>query len=377
MELRTRIDPTYVAPSGEIKLTFTAAPDPDVVLIVADRSEDTVGKGPFDLRVSREGQFVDLAIGRWRVTADAWTAARDILEKYRQVNQLRNPKEQIAKATAIGVELWWQLPEEFRDFYWDQLHDGSVRSIAVYSQEPYIPWELIVPQRQRGGRKTEPMLGIKFSMARWKTGRHFPDPLVVSGMSVIAPDYIVGALPEAAKEAQDLIGTYGAKPVAGERKAVTKLLKTKGTQLIHFAGHGAYDPANVDDSEIRLSDGQLNPNDLYQASIGRSDRPFVFLNACQVGEEGWDLTQIGGWAEAFCAIGFTGFVGPYWKVNDLVARKAARTFYGSLRLGQTVGEAMQSVRARFLDDDQYPGHTSWLAYSLHSHPNIHIKLPGG
>src|SRR6185295_16068256 len=112
------------------------------------------------------------------------------------------------------------------------------------SQEPYIPWELIVPQRQRGG-KTEPMLGIKYSIARWKTGRHFPDPLVVSGMSVIAPDYPVGALPEAAKEAQDLIVSYGARLVAGELKAVTKLLRTKGTQLIHFAGHGAYDPANV------------------------------------------------------------------------------------------------------------------------------------
>src|SRR4029079_17513935 len=126
---------------------------------------------------------------------------------------------QIKKATGIGVDLWWKLPEEFRDFYWEELHNGSARSIAVYSQEPYIPWELIVPQRQRGG-KTEQMLGIKYSIARWKTGRHFPDPLVVSGMSVIAPDYPVGALPEAAKEAQDLIASYGARLVAGELKAV-------------------------------------------------------------------------------------------------------------------------------------------------------------
>jgi hypothetical protein len=374
LELRTRIDPAYVAPTGSIKLSFSGARDPDVVLVVADRSDGIVGEGPFDLRVSREGQFVDLDLGRFRVTADAWQAARDILDKYRAVNKLTTKRERIAKATSIGVELWWMLPDGFRDFYWDELHEGQSRSIAIYSQEPYIPWELIVPQRRRGGR-TEPMLGVAFSVARWKQGRHFPDPVVVSGVSVIAPEYAVGALPEAAKEAEDLIVKFGAKRVAGSRSAVNKLLRSRGTQLIHFAGHGSYDPANVDDSEIRLADGALVPGDLFNASIGKNERPFVFLNACQVGEAGWDLTQIGGWAEAFCAVGFSGFVGPYWKVNDLVARKAARVFYAALDANQTIGEAMQAVRRRFLEDDDYPAHTSWLAYSLHCQPNVHIQLP--
>ena len=374
LELRTRVDPQYVAPAGEVKLSFSGAPDPDVVLVVADRSEDTVGKGPFDFRVSREGQFIDRSLGQLRVTASAWNAARDILEKYRAVNRLRVKDDRIAKATSLGVELWWKLPQAFRDFYWDEIHGSDVGSIAIYSQEPYIPWELIVPQRRQGGR-TEPMLGIAYSIARWKQGRHFPDPLVVNGMSVIAPDYTVGALPEAALEASDLVTGYGARLVAGSYRAVTKLLRTRGTQLIHFAGHGSYDPANVEDSEIRLSDRALVPGDLFRASIGRSDRPFVFLNACQVGEAGWDLTQIGGWAEAFCAVGFSGFVGPYWKVNDLVAHRAAGVFYGALRDGQTVGQAMQAIRRRFHEDDRFPGHTSWLAYSLHCQPNVHIQLP--
>ena len=374
MELRTRIDPAYVTPAGSIKLSFTEAKDPDVTLVVADRSDGVVGEGPFDLRVSREGEFIDLDLGRLRVTNDAWQAARDILEKYRAVNKLGTKKERIARATSIGVDLWRLLPEGFRDFYWDELHDSDIRSIAIYSQEPYIPWELIVPQRRPGG-PTEPMLGVAFSIARWKQGRHFPDPLAVSGISVIAPEYSVGALPEAAKEAEDLIVTFGAKRVTGNWSGVTRLLRSRGTQLIHFAGHGSYDPTNVDDSEIRLSDGTLVPGDLFNASIGTKERPFVFLNACQVGEAGWDLTQIGGWAEAFCAAGFSGFVGPYWKVNDLVARKAARVFYAALDGKQTVGEAMQAVRRRFLEDDEYPAHTSWLAYSLHCQPNVHIQLP--
>lgn len=374
LELQTRIDPAYVSPTGPIKLTFSDARDPDVTLVVADRSEGVVGNGPFDLRVSREGQFIDLELGRLRVTNNAWQAARDILEKYRAVNAIESKRDRIRRATSIGVELWWLLPDGLREFYWDELHESDSRSIAIYSQEPYIPWELIVPQRRRGG-PTEPMLGIAYSMARWKQGRHFPDPLVVSGVSVIAPDYAVGALPEAAKEAEDLVVKLGAKRVPGSLSAVNKLLRSRGTQLIHFAGHGSYDPANVDDSEIRLSDGTLVPGDLFNASIGTRERPFVFLNACQVGEQGWDLTQIGGWAEAFCAAGFSGFVGPYWKVNDLVARKAARVFYAALGANQTVGEAMQAVRRRFLEDDDFPAHTSWLAYSLHGQPNVHVQLP--
>jgi hypothetical protein len=374
LELRTKIDPQYVAPAGEVKLSFSGAPDPDFVLVVADRSEDTVGKGPFEFRVSRDGRFIDRPLGQLRVTAYAWNAASDMLEKYRLVNALKSKQDRINRATSLGVELWWKLPEAFRAFYWEQLHNSHSRSIAIYSQEPYIPWELIVPQRHEGG-PTEPMLGVAFSVARWKQGRHFPDPLVVNGMSVIAPEYPVGPLPEAAKEAQDLVTGYGARPVVGSRLAVTRLLRSRGTQLIHFAGHGSYDPANVEDSEIRLSDGTLVPTDLSSASIGRSERPFVFLNACQVGETGWDLTQIGGWAEAFCAVGFSGFVGPYWKVNDLVAHKAAGIFYATLRDGQTVGEAMQAIRRRFREDDEYPGHTSWLAYSLHCQPNVHLQLP--
>jgi CHAT domain-containing protein/PGAP1-like protein len=376
LQLRTRIDPQHVAPVGEVKLSFSGAPDPDVVVVVADRSADVVGKGPFDFRVSREGQFIDLALGELRVTAYAWNAARDILDKYRAVNKLTDKQDRIDKVTSLGVELWWKLPDAFRRFYWEELHDSDVRSIAIYSQEPYIPWELIVPQRQLGSGRTEPMLGVAYSIARWKQGRHFPDPLVVEGMSVIAPDYPVGALPEAALEAADLVTGYGARPVVGTYKVVKKLLRTRGTQLIHFAGHGSYDPANVEDSEIRLSDRALVPGDLSGASIGLSDRPFVFLNACQVGETGWDLTQIGGWADAFCDIGFSGFVGPYWKVNDLVAHRAAGVFYGALRDGLTVGEAMQAIRRRFREDDKYPGHTSWLAYSLHCQPNVHVRLPG-
>ena len=50
---------------------------------------------------------------------------------------------------------------------------------------------------------------------------------------------------------------------------------------------------------IRLADSPLVPRDLSRARLGQTAHPFVFLNACEVGEAGWALTKIGGWAEAF------------------------------------------------------------------------------
>jgi len=119
------------------------------------------------------------------------------------------------------------------------------------------------------------------------------------------------------------------------------------------------------------------PEDIYRANLGRASRPLVFLNACEVGEEGWALTRIGGWAEAFTDVGFSGFIGPYWAVNDTIARKAALLFYGALRDGKTVGQALQAIRRRFYDEEdaRYRGHPSWLAYTLHCQPNVHVTMP--
>jgi hypothetical protein len=280
----------------------------------------------------------------------------------------------------LGIQLWDDLPEAFRRFYWDELHGREGASIAVYSQEPYLPWELIKPQREPGGEE-DGFLGAVFNMARWKQAVRFPDPLTVSRFSVIAPKYGPDSgsrpLPGAQAEADELVKAFGADALGGDRATVRRLLEsTEGVQLIHFAGHGDFNRESADIASIRLSDAALVPGDLTQAKLGRASRPFVFLNACEVGEQGWALTRIGGWAEAFTAVGFSGFIGPYWAVNDRVARKAAMLFYRSLSAGLSVAEAVRHIRLKFYTDEEDPGHPSWLAYTLHCQPNIRIQMVG-
>ena len=378
LSLLTAIDPAGEVRRMSLDLGTVSAKDPDYVLIVTDRSAGAKGEGPFDISVSKEGEFLNQPLGSFPVTIDAWDYARQRLEGFRLVKDEKTPDDRIRAAEGLGLDLWWDLPEAFRTFYWAELH-GKDKSIAIYSQEPYIPWELVRPQRERAGEEAE-FLGVAFRIARWRQALRFPDPLEVTGFSVIAPVYAPGSgsrpLPGAQTEAQELVAGYGASALGGDRASVRAFLESgEGIQLLHFAGHGEFDPDAKDDTVIKLSDAPLLPQDIHRAKVGKTSRPFVFLNACEVGEEGWALTRIGGWAQAFCDVGFSGFVGPYWAVNDRIARKAAHLFYGALDRKLTVGEALREVRRAFYQDPEDRGHPSWLAYTLHCQPNVHVRMP--
>lgn len=353
--------------TAAVRVSMGAAPGPDVVIHVTEHGDDR-----FQISVDRAGKVYAKPMGDFPTRAGAWKYAQSILEEFRMARALP-PDQRPGLIDSLGLNLWWQLPEAFRDFYWEEMH-GQDLSIVINSQEPYIPWELIKPQRERGGSETADMLGTAFAIGRWKDGRTLPDPLVVSDFVVIAPTYTQNPLQYTGDEAAELARQFGARRVDGTYAAVAALLRSNGVQTIHFAGHGRFDPSEPTRSEIALADLSLKPTHVSGATIGGTDRPLVFLNACEVGKEGWSLTQIGGWAEAFCDVGFSAFVGPYWAVNDLVAKKVSLLFYGALRAGQTVGHAIQAIRRRFWTDDEYRFHPTWLAYSLHCQPNVTVEM---
>ena len=230
------------------------------------------------------------------------------------------------------------------------------------------------------GGRAAPMLGTAFRMARWLDAfGPLPSPIEVHEFQVVAPNYTVRALPGADEEANDLVARFKAKRVnPGKRRQVLDLLKSKNLQVLHFSGHGKFGDG-PDDSRLALLDRALDLIDLNRADFADPDDPhdppLIFLNACEVGDQGWTLTHIGGWAEKFCGAGGAAFVGPYWEVNDDVARKAALLFYGLLREGKPIGEAMRQVRRQFNEDDEFRYNPTWLAYTLHCQPNVTVTFP--
>ena len=227
-----------------------------------------------------------------------------------------------------------------------------------------------------GKRIESRFLGEVFAIGRWDPARPLPRPLTIRQGNVVVPDYADPRmkLPFARREIAVLETVCGAQSVPGSRKAVIDLLGTPGWQLLHFACHGTYNGENPDLSELIMEDKAISAATIASSATGiGEDRPFVFLNACEVGKEGVALTQLGGWAETFCANGFSGFVGPLWEVDDEVACKASEIFYTALRAGATLGEALQRVRQQWREaHDKLRFSPTWLAYSLHSDPMLSV-----
>jgi nucleoid DNA-binding protein len=367
-EERTVTHPTH--PIAHVAARANEAQAPDLIIHVTEKPN-----ARFEITVDRgrgRKQFYGRPMGEFPTTGNAWRYAQSILEKFHRTMSLQTNEQRQDWIDGLGIDLWRNLPEPFRRFYWDEVH-GQDLSIAVYSAEPYIPWELIKPEREPGG-ESAPMLGLSYSMARWKQASFFPNPLDVSDFVVIAPAYGEQSLPSTQDEIAKLQRAFGARAIAGDYQSVKQLLKSTGVQVIHFSGHGAFEPMVPENSAIHLSDRPLQPNDLNTATIGRTDAPLVFVNACEVGQQGWSLTHIGGWAEAFCDMGCSAFVGPYWAVSDLVSRKASILFYNALQEGKTAGQAMRVIREHFTTDKEFPYSATWFAYTLHSHPNVTVTF---
>jgi hypothetical protein len=105
----------------------------------------------------------------------------------------------------------------------------------------------------------------------------------------------------------------------------------------------------------------------------KSDRPLVFLNACRVARQGWSLSGLGGWAEAWVRVcGCGAFIGPQWVVKDSLAYELARVFYRKIEDGETFGQAVTAAREAVWTKD--PGRPTWLAYVAYGHPNARLFL---
>lgn len=294
------------------------------------------------------------------------------------------PQEVEDKLVALGHGLYWELfPPEMRRAY--RQFRRTARTLLITSDEPWIPWELIKPYDDSDPDAiiNDDFLCVQFQMSRWLAGRSGgAGKIRVSRLVCVEAGQASGEtpLPYAGSERQylaDMAVSHGledSSPNPATGAAVEALLDRGGVHLWHFAAHGNVDLAHPNESVIRLADGRgLRAEDIHgprQTHIAQ-DRPLVFLNACRVGQQGWSLTRLGGWAAAWvdrCRCG--AFIGPLWKVNDWLAYEFARAFYDALRKNQTIAQAAQVARNRVRE--LAPADPTWLAYSVYAHPNARV-----
>lgn len=294
---------------------------------------------------------------------------------------------------AFGGELLDQLvPAELREVLWE--NKEKLASVQVFSEEPFIPWEIIHLKPPTGpvpaGRTW--FLG-ELGLVRWLHNSMLPphELIVRSGRAFyVIPQYADTryVLPEAQLEKPFLRDEFKGIECPANSANVRSLLRGPAAlDLFHFAGHGDAEQADINDSKILLGaspdpespDGPAAVDALCarivaqfaQLTDGQQTRPMVVLNACRAGRVGWCLTKIGGFAQAFLTAGAGLFIGAHWSVGDVAARHFTEAFYRNLKAGSTVAESAKAARGVARREYFDP---TWLAYTVYGYPHAKLTL---
>jgi hypothetical protein len=152
------------------------------------------------------------------------------------------------------------------------------------------------------------------------------------------------------------VAVIGAKQATKRRFA--QAVDGEAFDIIHFAGHGIFDPAKPSDVALLLNDGPLVDEDVLR--LGWSAPPFVVFNSsCEGGRAApgrrivLGRRRSNGLAAAFLARGVEAYLAHYFLVPDASAAQFAGEFYRGLfgfrNVGRAVQEARRSLLGRFTE----------------------------
>ncbi len=290
---------------------------------------------------------------------------------------LDDPAARISALRSAGIEMFKATPPEVQQLFWRILDSGTwPRSMLVVSEEPYIPWEIMVPWRRKtnGTSETRDALGIRIAIGRWVTDKYLspPQKIAISQTYIVAPQYPPNMqLKNAPAEVKLVQDTFSPASVISPAlvKNIDSTLALGGTTLLHFICHGKSgfpQAIALEHDKQKLSCWQLEALDGFVKSFSQT-HTFVFLNACEVGRLIPALVGIGGFGNAFVGIGSSGVIAPLWSVDDHVAHQVADLFYKAVGTAPAVPFAhiLRIIRERAY---QGQAEDTWAAYCFYGDP---------
>lgn len=327
---------------------------------------------------------------RYREIEKAWTGSQRAVDQF------------ALRLEALGAGMFRQLfPIELQRALWQLLQAGELDDILVYSDEPFLPWEVVflddpdAPAATGKGR----FFG-ELGLCRWLYGAATTTQITVHPGAVrhVVPQY-PGHLRLASAEmveAPMLEALLQSTALPATHAAVVAALQQPGSfDLLHFAGHGEADADDIDAAALLLEGERLATDQgqawvkealratvvAQQANLRQPDgnRPLVFINACQTGRMGYSLTGLGGFAPAFLGaregVADTrgragGFVGALWAVDDQLATHFSQALYQALKGGAPMAEAVRQARTAA----RGAGEATWLAYAVYAHPHLRLRF---
>ena len=272
---------------------------------------------------------------------------------------------------SLGENIWKEMiPAELKTSFWEL--DGKISRLNILSAGDQVPWEMMYPYRTDGGSAAanRGFLSEQLVVTRWLFG---PSPRNL--VRLFEPYFVVpgDAPPRANTELEALRSKLGRGERIADLTPLFNLIDKGEFGLLHFAAHNVQ-ADYLTASFVKFGDKHFEVTDLPPSLQNRyrEKAPLIFMNTCRSGGLALNYTQLTGWATAFVTAGAGAFVGSLWEVRDTSAKEFAESFYGSLLVGKSLGEAMKEGRQAVAK--QGDGDPTWLAYTLYGDPNAVAKL---
>ena len=173
-------------------------------------------------------------------------------------------------------------------------------------------------------------------------------------------------LPSAELEAEAVVGFFAkAKLLLRGQATLASLIESLKSPVsyLHMATHGVLDPTDPTASYIVLAGSRLHNYEI--AAMKLNGTRLVTLSACQTalgsqepGSEVASLAQAFGFAGAPCV------VATLWSIDDQQTKKLMSEFYGRLKAGDSVAEAMNYSQLALLKSPQSAAPFYWAGFQV-------------
>ncbi len=273
------------------------------------------------------------------------------------------------------------IPNNFKNVFRNQ---GNI-IIKIDKQSAHIPWEMLydfstdeVPVSVNSSFIRQMVTKDSSDLSRVSLGND--NVLIIGDPQYNNPD--LPALPSAKLEAEWVdqqlknndYNTFAL--INSTTSSIIMQLYKEKYKMLHFAGHGLYDPKNDEVGIAIGNDMCIDPAMINQLGYVPE---FVFINCCYSGamnakDEAYSrgrfqlAANIG---TQLIDMGVKAIIISGWAVNDGAAKSFSETFYTSMFDGYDFGTSVQ--RARYACYSQHKGTNTWGAYQCYGNQYYKFK----
>lgn len=262
----------------------------------------------------------------------------------------------------------------------DKLKSTQIQDLILSLDEELIniPWELFYDGAN--------FLCLNFNLGRLVRTRNTDTPVACRGFSS-TPKMLVLANPTDDLKSAYLEGVNIKNQFDRKRNNVhidfksthiDKMYVKKNIcdyDIVHFAGHCEYAPADPENNGWVLSDGKFSVSDILAMGSAASLPTLVFSNACNSAVDAENPLDCDYQEKNYsmaCAFLFSGvrhYIGAIRRIEDPAGLVFSKEFYTQLISGKSVGECMKLSRLKLMREYGIAS-IHWANYLLYGDPNF-------